>query len=154
MTARTPRTSAASSQLIAAESLQALSDTEFAAVQERIAAEESRRLAATCLRPPSPALFLTGVIRGIDIRDPPWPYPVQLDDGFLSDPRKVISVGLHDGDTPRRQRLGFCLVERIAGSNDEGARQHGDTLRGGMRVGGDLIVGGELGPEGKGHRLA
>jgi hypothetical protein len=83
MTARTPRTFAAASQLITAESLQALSDTEFAAVQERIAAEESHRLAATCLRPPRPALFLTGVIRGIDIRDPPWPYPVQLDDGFL-----------------------------------------------------------------------
>jgi hypothetical protein len=47
-----------------------------------------------------PTLLLTGVICGIDIRDPPWPHAIQLDDGFLAGPREVRGVGRQDGDTP------------------------------------------------------
>jgi hypothetical protein len=79
-------------------------------------------------------LLLAGVVRRIDVRDPPWPHPAQLDDGFLAGPAEVVHFRFHDGDTARWQRCRFGLVERVPPAQVQCPGKDGDSLSGRMPV--------------------
>lgn len=97
--------------------------------------------------------FLSGVVSGVDVGDTPRSIPVELNNGFLFGPRKMVSLRWHHSDASRPQGGRLLRIQFVSHSNVEGPRDHGNPLNRRVPVSRNFVVGGKLQPKRKRNRL-